>query len=80
MTRGLRIGHVSRDASLRNPADKAHDPREIGGMAHTLLIVEDDAATAAYLAKRLNEQGFVTDHAANGRDGLFWRPTAATTR
>jgi two-component system OmpR family response regulator len=36
-----------------------------------ILIVEDDAATAAYLAKGLSEGGFVAEIAATGRDGLF---------
>jgi two-component system OmpR family response regulator len=36
-----------------------------------ILLIEDDAATAAYIAKGLREEGHVVDHAANGRDGLF---------
>ena len=36
-----------------------------------ILIVEDDAETAAYVAKGLRQQGHAVDHAANGRDGLF---------
>lgn len=36
-----------------------------------LLVIEDDADTAAYLVKGLREAGHVVDHAANGRDGLF---------
>jgi two-component system OmpR family response regulator len=36
-----------------------------------LLIIEDDEATAAYLANGLAEAGYVVDRAANGRDGLF---------
>ena len=40
-------------------------------MARKILIVEDDAATAGYLAKGLGEAGFAVQHAANGRDGLF---------
>jgi two-component system copper resistance phosphate regulon response regulator CusR len=35
-----------------------------------ILIVEDDAKTAAYLKKGLNEQGFVVDVAHDGADGL----------
>jgi two-component system OmpR family response regulator len=42
-----------------------------GAMAQKILIVEDDTATAAYLAKGLIEEGFTVDQAANGRDGLF---------
>jgi two-component system, OmpR family, copper resistance phosphate regulon response regulator CusR len=36
-----------------------------------VLIVEDDAKTAAYLRKGLCEEGFVVDVAASGGDGLF---------
>ena len=35
-----------------------------------VLIVEDEAKTAAYLAKGLREHGFVADVADDGRDGL----------
>jgi two-component system OmpR family response regulator len=40
-------------------------------MTRKILIVEDDAATAAYLAKGLTEAGFAVETAADGRDGLF---------
>ncbi|MBR0642975.1 winged helix-turn-helix domain-containing protein [Plastoroseomonas hellenica] len=36
-----------------------------------LLIIEDDAATADYLAKGFSEEGLVVDVARNGKDGLF---------
>ena len=36
-----------------------------------ILIVEDDDATAAFIAKGLDEEGFTVDRAATGRDGLF---------
>ena len=39
-------------------------------MTRKILIVEDDAATAAYLAKGLGEAGFAVDRAADGRDDL----------
>lgn len=35
-----------------------------------ILIVEDEAKAAAYLKKGLTENGFATDTAANGEDGL----------
>lgn len=35
-----------------------------------LLVIEDDAETAAYLVKALRETGYEVDHAANGREGL----------
>ena len=36
-----------------------------------ILVIEDDAETAAYLVKGLKESGHVVDHAATGADGLF---------
>ena len=36
-----------------------------------LLIIEDDLESAKYLQKGLREQGYVVDHSANGKDGLF---------
>ncbi|MCW3845786.1 response regulator transcription factor [Sphingomonas sp. LB-2] len=40
-------------------------------MTRKILIVEDDAAAAAYLAKGLAEAGFSAETARDGRDGLF---------
>ena len=40
-------------------------------MSRKILIVEDDDATAGYLAKGLGEAGYVTQCCADGRDGLF---------
>lgn len=36
-----------------------------------ILLIEDDSDTAAYLCKGLSESGFVVNHTANGKDGLF---------
>jgi two-component system OmpR family response regulator len=36
-----------------------------------ILVIEDDAETAAYLVNGMREEGHVVDQAANGRDGLF---------
>jgi two-component system OmpR family response regulator len=36
-----------------------------------VLVIEDDSAAAAYIVKGLSESGYVVDHAAEGRDGLF---------
>lgn len=36
-----------------------------------VLIIEDDAETAAYIANGLAEHGHVVDRAGNGREGLF---------
>jgi two-component system, OmpR family, response regulator len=35
-----------------------------------ILLIEDDQDAAAWLVKGLNEAGHVTDHAADGEDGL----------
>ncbi|MCB1343457.1 MAG: response regulator transcription factor [Pseudooceanicola sp.] len=35
-----------------------------------LLLIEDDAATAAYVVKGLREEGHSVDHLADGREGL----------
>ena len=36
-----------------------------------VLVIEDDAETAAYIVRGLNEHGHVADHAADGQDGLL---------
>jgi two-component system OmpR family response regulator len=36
-----------------------------------LLVIEDDREAAAYIAKGLAESGYIIDHAAEGRGGLF---------
>ena len=38
--------------------------------AKKILIIEDDQATAGFMAKGLKESGHVTDHAADGEDGF----------
>jgi len=40
-------------------------------MTRKILVVEDDASTAAYLAKGLSEAGYAVESAHDGRDGLF---------
>ena len=40
-------------------------------VGHKLLVIEDDEATASYIAKGMGEEGFTVDCADNGRDGLF---------
>jgi two-component system OmpR family response regulator len=40
-------------------------------VANKVLLIEDDDATADFVARGLTEEGFVVDRAANGRDGLF---------
>ena len=36
-----------------------------------IIIIEDDKKTAAFIMKGLEQAGFNTVHAANGKDGLF---------
>jgi two-component system OmpR family response regulator len=36
-----------------------------------VLVIEDDAETAAYILRGLREHGHVAEHAADGRGGLF---------
>ena len=36
-----------------------------------VLLIEDDAQTAAYIVRSLREHGHVVDHAPDGRDGLM---------
>lgn len=36
-----------------------------------VLVVEDDAETAAYIVNGLSEHGHLVDYARNGREGLF---------
>lgn len=40
-------------------------------MTRRILIVEDDRATASYVAKGLGEAGYAVEMAHDGRDGLF---------
>ncbi|HJP69489.1 MAG TPA: response regulator transcription factor [Sphingomicrobium sp.] len=40
-------------------------------MSKKILVVEDDPTTADYIVGGLEQNGFVVDHASNGRDGLF---------
>ena len=45
-----------------------------------LLVIEDDREAAAYIAKGLSESGYVVDHAADGRDGLFMASSGTLRR
>ena len=40
-------------------------------MGRKILIIEDDAETAAYLARGLSQEGHSVEQATNGQDGLF---------
>src|SRR5271167_2522111 len=58
------------DASLP-PRERARYGRGQERGAMKILLIEDDREAAEYLVKALTESGFVVDHAAEGRDGLF---------
>ena len=45
------------------------------GGAMRILLIEDDAETAAFIRQGLKEHGHAVDHAADGRDGLFLATT-----
>ena len=40
-------------------------------MSGRILVVEDDAETAAYVSKGLREAGFAVEHVSDGRDGFY---------
>jgi two-component system OmpR family response regulator len=40
-------------------------------MSRSVLVVEDDAATAAYVADGLRQEGFTVEHVSDGRDALY---------
>lgn len=40
-------------------------------MTKKILVVEDDPTTADYIVSGLEQNGFIVDHAGDGRDGLF---------
>lgn len=46
-------------------------------MSGRILVVEDDAETAEYIAKGLREAGFTVEHVADGRDGLYLASSSA---
>ncbi len=46
-------------------------------MSGRILVVEDDADTADYIAKGLREAGFTVEHVADGRDGLYLASSSA---
>jgi len=52
-------------------ARSEEDPRSTGNGAMKILIIEDDAQTASYVADGLRELGHAVDVASDGRQGLF---------
>jgi two-component system, OmpR family, response regulator len=75
---GRKVGFDMVDKPAAKPMTGARPeswPRKQVGMK--LLVIEDDAATAAYVLRGLKEQGHVADHAADGKDGLFLAASGA---
>src|SRR6266481_2841112 len=69
---------ISPDAPERHEGERPLPPRErtryglpLERDAMKILLIEDDKEAAEYLVKALTESGYVVDHAADGRDGLF---------
>ena len=62
---------------------RSHENESLGlGLASDqmrILVIEDDRDAAVWLIKGLTESGHVTDHAANGEDGLAMRFKAFMT-
>ncbi len=57
--------------------DTRQSPARVDNSDMRILIVEDEAKTAAYLKRGLGENGFVADVAADGTDGLHLALTQA---
>src|SRR5258708_38262376 len=53
------------------PRDERSGYRQAGQGEMKILLIEDDKEAAEYLVKALSESGYVVDHSAEGRDGLF---------
>jgi len=49
--------------------------QDLKGVSMRLLIVEDDARVAGFVAKGLRQEGYAVDHAVNGEDGLHLAST-----
>ena len=56
-------------ARVPPPASSACNPER--GKAMKVLVIEDDAETASYIARGLHEHGHLADHAPDGREGLL---------
>jgi two-component system OmpR family response regulator len=46
-------------------------------MSRRVLVVEDDADTAAYIGAGLRQEGFTVEHVADGREGLYLATSSA---
>jgi len=46
-------------------------------MSRRVLVVEDDADTAAYIGTGLRQEGFTVEHVTDGREGLYLATSSA---
>ena len=58
---------------------KAKPGSDLPAPAMKLLVVEDDAETAAYLVNGLQEQGHLVDHAGRAATACSWPSTTPMT-
>ena len=68
LTRPPRAGDAERTAPVR--ASRLQRRRDWGDDVK-ILLVEDNERVSQFVVKGLQEAGHTTDHAANGRDGMF---------
>jgi two-component system OmpR family response regulator len=59
------------------PHERSRYGRTQGSDTMKILLIEDDREAAEYLTKALTESGYVVDHSAEGRDGLFMATSGA---
>ena len=59
------------------PRERPGYGRPQGQGTMKILLIEDDREAAEYLVKALTESGYVVDHSAEGRDGLFMATSSA---
>jgi len=69
-TAPLPAGRSANAPPLPRSGGAGYRPDE-GHRGMKILLIEDDREAAEYLIKALTESGYVVDHAAEGRDGLF---------
>lgn len=63
--KGCPAAHAAGQPPANGPQQKTQ------GIPMKVLLIEDDAETAAYIVGGLAESGWVVDHADTGRNGLF---------
>jgi two-component system OmpR family response regulator len=77
ITRTQSAGPSDQPERATLPPEHADRYRHAGNGEMKILLIEDDKEAAEYLVKALSESGYVVDHAAEGRDGLFMATSGA---